>query len=173
MTCSETPHLPAFLVLPPRWRQDKERGSKHLIRIKISTVLPDIHTDLVCWSCHICRERSDDFTGWPYVIEHKDWDCREAKDSKPGYPQNIGEENKLQKGETDKYLTHNSCFAVNPSQTGGTGLGVDGCYWQQSKKLALFLHLFLSYVVTDHRNTDLHFNRFKNPEQTAWLAEQH
>lgn len=34
---------------------------RHLIRIKMSTVLPDIHADLVPWNRHICLKRFDDF----------------------------------------------------------------------------------------------------------------
>lgn len=42
-------------------KTDQGERIKHLIRIKISTVLPDIHADLVPWNCHVCLKRFDDF----------------------------------------------------------------------------------------------------------------
>lgn len=66
----------------------------------MSTVLPDIHADLVPWNRHICLKRFDDFASWPYVIEHKDRHSREAKDPKPGHSKHIGEENKLGRENT-------------------------------------------------------------------------
>lgn len=74
---------------------------KHLIRIKASTVLPDVHADLVPWNCHVCLEGFEDFTSWPYVIEHKDRHSREAEDPKPGHSKHISEENKLGRENTN------------------------------------------------------------------------
>lgn len=63
--------------------------------LKGSTVLSDIHADLLHTGCPIGLGWLDDFTSWPDVVEHKHGHRRETKHTEPGHSQHIGEEDKL------------------------------------------------------------------------------
>ena len=72
-----------------------------------STILPDVHTDLLHSCCPVGLGGLDDFTGGPYVVEHKHWHCRETKHTQPGHSQHIGEEDEL--GQEGERIFTNQC----------------------------------------------------------------
>lgn len=87
---------------------------KHEWGIKGCTVLSDIHADLLHTGCPVGLRWLDDFTSWPYVVEHKHGHRRETKHTKPGHSQHVGEEDKLsQKGQ--RIIT--TCQGASPGRT--------------------------------------------------------
>lgn len=57
--------------------------------------LPHVHADFVNRCGQVPRRRGDDgLAGRPHVVINKDWDSREAKDSQPGYSQQVSQEHK-------------------------------------------------------------------------------
>lgn len=82
--------------------------------LKGSTVLSDIHADLLHTGCPVGLRWLDDFTGWPYVVEHKHGHRRETKHTKPGHSQHIGEEDKLSRKRTKN--RHWTCQGASPGR---------------------------------------------------------
>lgn len=65
------------------------------------TVLSDIHTDLLHTRGPVGLWWLDDFTSWPYVVEHKHRHRWETKHAQPGHSEHIGEENELGQNERE------------------------------------------------------------------------